>query len=183
MTTATRPDHARKPVSNAGPLQWRSIVDWLRADGVISAEQAERTIARCAQAESSQHPLVRLGNLSMLRAADDKPLDVDMLTEYVAQRCGLAFLRIDPLKVDVGRVADAMSASYAERHKVLPVQVSGSEVVVATAEPFVNDWVAEVERQTKRQVRRVLANPQHITRYTAEFFALAKSVREANKSG
>ena len=24
---------------------------------------------------------------------------------------------------------------------------------------FVNDWVAEVERQTKRQVRRVLANP------------------------
>ncbi|WOO33988.1 GspE/PulE family protein [Diaphorobacter limosus] len=183
MTTATRPDHARKPVSNAGPLQWRSIVDWLRADGVISAEQAERTIARCAQAESSQHPLVRLGNLSMLRAADDKPLDVDMLTEYVAQRCGLAFLRIDPLKVDVGRVADAMSASYAERHKVLPVQVSGSEVVVATAEPFVNDWVAEVERQTKRQVRRVLANPQHITRYTAEFFALAKSVRDANKSG
>jgi len=183
MTTATRPDHARKPVSNAGPLQWRSIVDWLRADGVISAEQAERTIARCAQAESSQHPLVRLGNLSMLRAADDKPLDVDMLTEYVAQRCGLAFLRIDPLKVDVGRVADAMSASYAERHKVLPVQVSGSEVVVATAEPFVNDWVAEVERQTKRQVRRVLANPQHITRYTAEFFALAKSVREASKSG
>jgi general secretion pathway protein E len=183
MTTATRPDHARKPVSNAGPLQWRSIVDWLRADGVISAEQAERTIARCAQAESSQHPLVRLGNLSMLRAADDKPLDVDMLTEYVAQRCGLAFLRIDPLKVDVGRVADAMSASYAERHKVLPVQVSGSEVVVATAEPFVNDWVAEVERQTKRQVRRVLANPQHITRYTAEFFALAKSVREAQKAG
>ena len=81
MTTATRPDHARKPVSNAGPLQWRSIVDWLRADGVISAEQAERTIARCAQAESSQHPLVRLGNLSMLRAVDGKPLDVDMLTE------------------------------------------------------------------------------------------------------
>ena len=183
MTTATR--HASIPTAadNQGPLQWRRIVDWLRADGVIGAEQAERTIARCAQAESSQHPLVRLGNLSMQRAADGKPLDVDLLTEYVAQRCGLAFLRIDPLKVDVGRVADAMSASYAERHKVLPVQVSGSEVVVATAEPFVNDWVAEVERQTKRQVRRVLANPQHITRYTAEFFALAKSVREANKSG
>ncbi|MBS0508495.1 MAG: Flp pilus assembly complex ATPase component TadA [Proteobacteria bacterium] len=183
MTTATRQDPAHNPAAHAGPLHWRRIVDWLRADGVISAEQAQRTIARCAQAESSQHPLVRLGNLSMLRASDGKPLDVDLLTEYVAQRCGLAFLRIDPLKVDVGRVADAMSASYAERHKVLPVQVSGAEVVVATAEPFIADWVAEVERQTKRQVRRVLANPQHITRYTAEFFALAKSVREANKAG
>ncbi|MBS0467717.1 MAG: Flp pilus assembly complex ATPase component TadA [Proteobacteria bacterium] len=183
MTTATRQDTGHKPATHQGPLQWRRIVDWLRADGAINAEEAQRTIARCAQAESSQHPLVRLGNLSMLRASDGKPLDVDILAEYVAQRCGLPFLRIDPLKVDVGRVADAMSASYAERHKVLPVQVSGSEVVVATAEPFIDDWVAEVERQTKRQVRRVLANPLHITRYTAEFYALAKSVREASKSG
>ncbi len=30
-----------------------------------------------------------------------------------------------------------MSAAYAERHRVLPVQVSATEVVVATAEPFV----------------------------------------------
>jgi len=166
-----------------GPLHWRGIVEWLRADGVIDAEQAERTIARCAQAESSQHPLVRLGAVAMLRQADGKPLDVELLTEYVAQRCGLAYLRIDPLKVDVGRVADAMSASYAERHKVLPVQASSSELVVATAEPFVDDWVAEVERQAKRSVRRVMANPQDIVRYTAEFYALAKSVRAANKAG
>ena len=166
-----------------GPLQWRLIVDWLRADGVITAEQAQRTIARCSQAESSQHPLVRLGNVAMLRASDGKPLDVDILTEYVAQRCGLAFLRIDPLKVDVGRVADAMSANYAERHKVLPVQVTPQEVVVATAEPFIDDWVAEVERQSRRSVRRVVANPAEIKRFTAEFFALAKSVRAAIKSG
>ncbi|MBS0294533.1 MAG: Flp pilus assembly complex ATPase component TadA [Proteobacteria bacterium] len=183
MTTATRHASAPVPADTRGPLQWRRIVDWLRADGVISAEQAERTVARCSQAESSQHPLVRLGHLSMVRAVDGKPLDVDMLTEYVAQRVGLAFLRIDPLKVDVGRVADAMSASYAERHKVLPVQVAAKEVVVATAEPFVDDWVAEVERQSRRSVRRVMANPLDIQRYTAEFFALARSVREAQKSG
>ena len=166
-----------------GPLQWRLIVDWLRADGVITAEQAQRTIARCSQAESSQHPLVRLGNVAMLRASDGKPLDVDMLTEYLAQRSGLEYLRIDPLKVDVGKVADTMSATYAERHKVLPVQVTAKEVVVATAEPFITDWVAEVERQSKRTVRRVIANPQDIQRYTAEFFALAKSVRAAQKAG
>ena len=173
----------KTPQAPSGPLEWRGIVDWLRADGVVSAEQAQRTIARCSQAESSQHPLVRLGNVAMVRASDGKPLDVDMLTEYVARRCGLDFLRIDPLKVDVGRVADAMSASYAERHKVLPVQVSSKEVVVATAEPFLYDWVEEVERQARRAVRRVMANPQDITRFTAEFYALAKSVRAAQKSG
>ena len=166
-----------------GPLDWRRVVGWLREDGVISPEEAERTIARCAQAESHQHPLVRLANVAMERAADARALDLEELTQYVAGRCGLPYLRIDPLKVDVGRVADAMSASYAERHRVLPVQVTPHEVVVATAEPFITDWVAEVERQSKRSVRRVMANPQDITRYMGEFFALAKSVRAAQKAG
>ena len=135
------------------PLVWRKVVDWLSADGVISADEAQRTIARCSQAESAQNPLVRLSNVAMARASDGRPLDIEALTEYVAQRAGLPYLRIDPLRVDVGRVADTMSATYAERHKVLPVQVTPTEVVVATAEPFMTDWVAEVERQSRRTVR------------------------------
>ena len=47
------------------------------------------------------------------------------------------------------------SPGYAERHRVLPVQVTPGEVVVATAEPFVTDWVDEVERQSRRTVRSV----------------------------
>ena len=172
-----------KATPHVGPVDWRRMVQWLSDDKVISHEEAQRTIARCSQAESAQHALVRLANVAMARASDGKPLDIETLTEYLAQRAGLAYLRIDPLKVDVGRVADAMSATYAERHKVLPVQVTSKGVVVATAEPFLHDWVAEVERQSRRTVRRVLANPQHITRYTAEFYALAKSVREAQKAG
>lgn len=180
---------APSPASSArrkaphGPLDWRTIVEWLRADGVIDEQMAERTIERCSRAESVQHPLVRLGNVGMVRASDGKQLDVELLTEYVASHSGLPFLRIDPLKVDVGRVAEAMSASYAESHRVLPVQVSSTEIVVATAEPFLTGWVAEVERQARRKVTRVMANPQEIKRYTAEFFTLAKSVWAAQKAG
>ena len=177
------PSGKKSDKAHGGPLDWRSIVKWLRADEVISEEEAQRTVARCAQAESAQHPLVRLASVAMSRAHDGKPLDIEMLTQYLARRVGLDYLRIDPLKVDVGKVADTMSASYAERHKVLPVQVSAKEVVVATAEPFITDWITEVERQSRRPVRRVLANPQDIHRYTAEFFALAKSVRNAQKAG
>uniref|UniRef100_UPI0035B41EBC GspE/PulE family protein n=1 Tax=Hylemonella sp. TaxID=2066020 RepID=UPI0035B41EBC len=168
---------------HVGPLSWRLLVEWMQADGVISEEEAQRTIARCAQAESAQHPLLRLANVSMRRASDNKALDVELLTQWLAGRAGLDYLRIDPLKVDVGKVADTMSAAYAERHKVLPVQVLPHEVVVATAEPYISDWVAEVERQTRRSVRRVVASPGEIHRYTAEFFALAKSVRSAMKAG
>ncbi len=180
-TTSKKSAHG--PAVHHGPLDWRRLVEWLQADKVIADEEAQRTIARCAQAESAQHPLVRLASVSMRRAADQKPLDIEMLTQWLALRAGLDYLRIDPLKVDVGKVADAMGAAYAERHRILPVVVTPSEITVATAEPFVTDWVAEVERQSRRSVKRVVASPQEITRYTAEFYALAKSVRAASKSG
>jgi general secretion pathway protein E len=183
MTIHAPPAAAVAPQPPLGPLNWRSLVGWLQADRVISAEEAQRTIARCASAHSAQHPLQRLAVVGMARAADGHVLDVESLTQWLAERAGLGYLRIDPLKVDVGKVADTMSAAYAERHKVLPVQVGLAEVVVATAEPFITDWVPEVERQTRKSVRLVVASPQDIARYTAEFFALAKSVRAANKSG
>jgi general secretion pathway protein E len=180
------PSHKKSAASAAahqGPVDWRLLVDWLKQDKVISEDEAIRTIARCAQAESAQHPLVRLAAVSMRRAADQKPLDIEMLTQWLSLRAALDYLRIDPLKVDVGKVADAMGAAYAERHKILPVVVTPSEITVATAEPFITDWVAEVERQSRRSVKRVVASPQEITRYTAEFYALAKSVRAASKTG
>ncbi|MEI8169109.1 MAG: GspE/PulE family protein [Rhodoferax sp.] len=181
-------NHAATPkptsrVPHNGPLDWRRLVEWLHSDAVITADEAQRITARCAQAESVQHPLVRLASVSVRRASDGKPMDIELLTQWVAQRANLSYLRIDPLKVDVGKVADTMSAAYAERHKILPVQVTPSEIVIATTEPFITDWVAEVERQSRRSVRRVVASPQEIHRYTVEFFALAKSVRAANKAG
>ena len=183
MKRSTRPAPLATVVPYVGPVHWRHLVEWLRDDGVITPAEAERTIARCSQAESAQPALVRLAAVGVARASDGAPMDVEELTQHLARRAGLEYLRIDPLKVDAGKVSDTMSASYAERHKVLPVQVTPAEVVVATSEPFIDDWVAEVERQSRRTVRRVVANPAEIKRYTGEFFALARSVRAAIKSG
>ena len=182
MTTSS-PKSAPPGLLYHGPVQWQQLVDWMREDGVITAAEADRTIARCSRAESAQPALVRLAAVGVQRASDQQPMDVEELTQHLARRAGLDYLRIDPLKVDVGKVSDIMSATYAERHKVLPVQVAPNEVVVATSEPFIDDWVGEIERQAHRTVRRVVANPADIKRYTAEFFALAKSVRAAQKSG
>ncbi|PKO27373.1 MAG: type II secretion system protein E [Betaproteobacteria bacterium HGW-Betaproteobacteria-9] len=182
MKTSTKA-HAPAPAAAQGPLDWRTLVGWLREDGVISADEAARTVARCASAHSAQHPLQRLAVVGVAREADGHVLDIEQLTQWLAKRSGIDYFRIDPLKVDVGKVADVMSAAYAERHKVLPVQVGVAEVVVATAEPFIRDWVPEVERQTRKSVRLVLASPMDVARYTAEFFALARSVRAASKLG
>ena len=159
------------------------MLGWLREDGWISAADAEAVVRRFGGADSSQHPLVRMGSAGLKRSGTQTVLDTEVLTQWLAQRFNLPYLRIDPLKVDVGRVADVMSVHYAEVRRVLPVTVGAAEVAIATAEPFDNAWVPEIEAHTRRRVKLVVANPQDIERYTTEFFSLAKSVRAAQKSG
>ena len=179
-STSSSASTGHKPY--VGALHWRRVVEWMDKDGLIDHAEAERTIARCSQAQSAQHPLVRLASVGMARMSDSKALDLESIVQWLAGRAKLEYLRIDPMKVDVGKVAESMSAFYAERHKVLPVKVTPEELVVATAEPFITDWVQEVERQSRRRVRIVVANPQDVAKFTVEFFALAKSVKAALKS-
>ena len=89
MPPKLHPEPAPK-AAPSGPLDWRRLVEWLSEDGVISAAEAQRTIARCAQVQSAQHPLVRLASVSMTRLADGKPLDIEAIAQWLAGRAGLA---------------------------------------------------------------------------------------------
>ncbi len=169
--------------SHGNKLDWRSLITWLREDGVIGADDAERTIRRFAGTNSTQHPLIRLASAGLVRLPGTKVLDVENLTEWLARRCGIAYLRIDPLKVDVGRVAEVMSITYAERRHALPLQVGATEVTIATCEPLDIGWVAEIEGHTRKAVKLVLVSPPEIARYTTEFYSLSRSVRAAIKMG
>lgn len=166
-----------------GRLEWRRLLKWLQDDGVIGADDHERTFKRFASADSVQHPLVRLGAAGLAHAASGKAIDTEFLTEWLAGRCGLPYLRIDPLKVDVGRVAEVMSINYAERRRSLPIQVGSHEVTVATCEPFDLAWVPEIEAHTRKSLRMVVANPVELQKFTTEFYTLSKSVRAATKTG
>jgi general secretion pathway protein E len=178
--------HAKPRPASAAPsgrLDWRLLLQWLQDDGLVSADAADRVRQRFGAGDSRLHALVRLGGAGLAEAASGKALDAPALTEWLAARIGMPYLRIDPLKVDVGRVADVMSARYAESRRVLPVAVGAHEVTVATCEPFDTAWIAEIEAHTRKRVSQVLASPDEIARYTAEFYTLARSVKAATKSG
>ncbi len=166
-----------------GRLEWRMLLHWLREDGFVTPDDAERVARRFGAGATSLHALVRLGGAGLVKAGSQKVLDTELLTEWLAGRAKLPYLRIDPLRADVGRIAEVMSAAYAESRHALPVSVGAAEVVIATSEPFDTAWVSEIEAHTRKGVRLVVANPEDVRRYTTEFYSLAKSVRAAAKSG
>lgn len=156
------------------------IVAMLTEDGLIAASDLAhlRTVHR--RRDTDPHPLAVIGELRLPNAREaGQILTTPMLTEWLANRSGLPFLHIDPLKVDVARVCNAVSHAYATRFHILPVAVEVGEVTVATAEPFEREWQSVVEQALRLRVRVVMANPVDIRRYLAEFYSLARSVRSA----
>ncbi|AXA64264.1 GspE/PulE family protein [Pseudomonas oryzihabitans] len=165
--------------------RWLDLGDILRelvSQQRIDQQTAEQCLLlRRGSANPQQHPLEFLAAQSV----DDlsrpgRKLDLDSLTRWLAEYSGQPFYRIDPLKVDVASVTPLMSYAFAQRNKILAVAVSPDEVTVASAQPFVHSWESNLTHVLQRPIKRVVASPADITRYTQEFFRLARSVTGAS---
>jgi len=156
------------------------ILDGLIEDKMISAEAAEQLKKERRYYRGGLHPLAIVADQKWKKG--NAPLTLDALTEWLAKRAGLEYLHIDPLKIDFAAVTEVMSSAYATRFRILPVGVSAKETIVATAEPHVREWEAELARISKREIKRVIANPLDIERYQVEFYNLAKSIKGANRT-
>ncbi|WP_348697376.1 GspE/PulE family protein [Duganella fentianensis] len=177
---------ANAPLPPAAPLDLQQLYSWLLADGMLRKTDVKEMYAHSQgilkNAVGSMHPLCAIAHSKILSARPPhKLLTLDLLCEWLAARCGLGFTRIDPLKVDFTRVADVMSASYAARFNILPLEISADTLVVATADPYVTEWEHEISKISRRAIRRVIANPLDIAQYITQFFSLAKSIKKANK--
>lgn len=165
-----------------GPLQFPELIRALRDDGLMDEQVESRLLALERSDPIRLHPLLVLAQGEHLDPSG-KPLSTERLTEWLAQRAHLPYLKLDPLRIDFARIAEVMSSQYAIRHGILPVALHDDHVVIATAQPRVTGWEDELAHLLRREVRRVIANPQDIARYTSEFFSLARSVRDAQRRG
>ncbi|CAI8797580.1 GspE/PulE family protein [Pseudomonas soli] len=152
-------------------LDLNRLLDALLAEQRIAPEAALAALER-AKAHPGEHPLE-------LIAAIGHPLGLDALCRWLADRVGQPFLAIDPLQVDLVRVAGLMSAAFAQRHGILAVAVDEHSVTVASAQPYQREWEADLSRSLGKAVRRVLASPRQLRQLRPTFLGLAHSVRGA----
>jgi general secretion pathway protein E len=170
---------------NQGGERRLSIVDyldWLVEDKMLSAEEADKVKKERRYYRGTQHALATIADQKLKSAlAPHKLLTLETLSEWMAKRVGMEYRHIDPLKVDFGAVTEVMSSTYATRFKILPIAVNSKEVVIAISEPYSREWEKELQRITKLEIKRVIANPVEIERYQVEFYNLAKSMKGAAK--
>ncbi|HVY06007.1 MAG TPA: GspE/PulE family protein [Burkholderiales bacterium] len=182
------PADAKKPIAPGVPqkqadrrLTIELLLPDLVADKLIAQETADKLILLRRNFRSTDvHPLTILADQKWKDPRNPKKLlTLEVLTEWLAGKVGLPYVHIDPFKIDFAAVTKVMSNAYAERFKILPISVSTTEAVIATCEPYVREWEAELARILRLEIRRVIANPQDINGFLVEFYNLARSIKSA----
>ncbi len=162
-------------------LNLRSLLTDLQREGYISEEDVEAVANTPRSVEDSKlNPLTFIAKKQLPNLKNPGGyLGIDMLVDWLARQSGQSYYRIDPLKVDAAVITDAMSYSFAKRNGILAVEINRDEAVIASAEPYVSSWEADIEHILSRPIRRVIANPEDIDRYTIELYTLARSIKGA----
>ena len=170
--TESRPDHR---------LALEEVLHDLVTDGMVARTAAQHlvhTVTPKDRAERHALELVADGKLHHAKSPK-RLLTLEELTFWLAQRSGLEYLRIDPLKIDAPNVGDLVTAAYAAWNRILPVSVTAERAVFATSEPYLTGWIEELKGVIRREIVRVVANPRDIERYRKEFFGVSSSIKGA----
>ena len=165
-----------------GKLSLDEMLAALVVTGHVAAEDAKnvRMGSRAGRSTVELHPLVIIANAKLPNQREPgRPLSAEALTEWLAGQAELPYLKIDPMKINVGAVTQVVSHAYALRHKILPVATGPGEVTFATCEPFDGAWATDLAHMLRREVHRVVANPLDINRYLLEFYGVQRSIQMA----
>ncbi len=154
------------------------VLKLLRQDDLITEQQFAQLIkSRPTDSTDHTHPLITIANEAWQRNGTPVyPLTLERLTQWLAEKTKLPYVRIDPLKIDVNKVTSFVSQAYAANLKILPLEMNSTELTVASCEPFFDSWESELSRIVKLRIKRVLVNPKDIDRYLIEFYGISRSI-------
>jgi general secretion pathway protein E len=165
-------------------LNINQVLAWLKDDGILS----EADLTKCRElsvgnTRKTKHPLKIIADAEVKdQTTLGKLLTLEALTVWLANKVEMPYYYIDPLKIDIPTVTTLYNKNYAINYKILPIVFNKDEIVIATAEPYLRSWEADIARMHKSPIKRVIANPDEIDRYLNEFYSFAHSLKGANRS-
>jgi len=163
-----------------GRLTLGDLLRMLVNDGLVDKADAEKLYKDRKMDSSNLHPFVVVAEQKWQTPTSPKKLlTVESITVWMAERTGMEYYHVDPLKLDFTVAAQIVSKAYAARLKIMPIKVVGTVATIATAEPFLTEWIPDLERVLNMKIKLVLTNPLEINRYLPEIYNLANSINQA----
>lgn len=130
------------------------------------------------------HPLEFIAALALDDLmAPGQPLHLEALCAWLAGHVGQRYVRLDPLKLDRRLVTTSMPAAFARHHQILAVAADEHSLTVASAQPGIRGWEADLAQACGKTIQRAIANPAVLRHLIDDSFQLAQSVSGAKSQG
>lgn len=163
-------------------LDVQELINWLASDDMLSPDD----LLKCqhyaqAAVNKRKHALKILAECELADQTHlGKPLTLEDLSQWLAKKLDMPYYYFDPLRIDVAKVTSIFSRAYAGNYNILPIKLTDEEIVIATAEPYVQSWRQDLAKMHSGQIRCVFSNPDEIKRYLDEFYNFSRSLKGAS---
>ncbi len=160
-------------------------LDHLFKDGKIS--ERDRMLVQTTYRKKEQlqwHPLQWIAHFNLVdQSHPQSTLTLNRLCQWLSEKTNLPFYVIDPLKADVQALTSIMSQEYAQRNRILAVEIKADKVLIATDQPYLTDWLHNLQQNIgPRKIERVLLNPKQLQRYMVEYYQVSRAVSGSQRS-
>lgn len=166
-------------------LSLPTISQALLEQGHISSDNHQlMTSRRLTDDKKNLHVFEQMAELSLSSLITNKTIDETWLVDWLGAATEISHFHIDPLKTNTSLITEVMPFNFAKKYNILAVDVNGSEITVAGADPFdQQEWRESlIQRQRDKTLKFVLAKPSDLRRYRQEFYNLERSMRGAENT-
>ena len=106
-------------------------------------------------------------------------VDEELVTRTVAEDLGIPYTHLDPLNLDYKMVTETFGGPFAERHLVVPVAETDTELTLAVANPWDTALLENIASVKGKQINAVVSQKQQILQVIIEFHGFRRSMRAA----
>jgi general secretion pathway protein E len=124
-------------------------------------------------------PIEVISSFNLEVPGSGRILTEETITQAVAGAVGLEYVKIDPMKLDLGTVTAYIPRPFALKHLIVPIAEQGGVVTIAVADPFNDDDIETLRSLKKIEIKRVMSSKSDIQKILREFFGFRASVMAA----
>ncbi len=107
-------------------------------------------------------------------------LDEDKISELVARAAGIAYRKVDPLKLDMALATRTVSRPFAQKHVLLPLErAPDGRLMVATANPFDKELFEGLHVLTGMPIEPVLSAKGDILKAISDIYSFNRTLTRA----
>ena len=158
-----------------------------QAQNILSREQAARArVLKVHGATGKDAARYEVSPVEIVAAfqvplADGRgTLDEDRVSEIAARAAGVAYKKVDPLKLDMALATRTVSRPFAQKHALLPLEKGNDgRLLVAVANPFDKELFEGLHVLTGMPIEPVLASKTDVLRAIADIYGFKRTLARA----